>query len=202
MKKIIFKTTIVAVAFSLCFITGCREKYIVGIVPVYTEENWYDERLSITERLNIEQGYHEAVMESKRYNKTIDPLYLQCFRYTFGYSDCSKSLNPHESWKDNVREFYETYYFKKKVGNKKLIHFMEINGINLLIMSTYTINHDKNVYDIELKVSKFFFGSDESITKRWDIFSVKGFKDSERLRLMSKESLMRIMSQIEKANPS
>ena len=85
--------------------TGCWEKYTVGIVPVYTEESRHNQNLTIQERLNIEGGYHEAVKESKRYNKTVDPLYLTCKKFVFGFTDCSNALNPDKAWTNIVRQF-------------------------------------------------------------------------------------------------
>jgi len=198
--KIYFPLALILFLFiGLSTFTGCREKYIVGIIPVYTEESRHDQNLTIEERLNIEEGYHAAVRESRRYNKTVAPLYLECKKFAFGFTDCSNALNPYEGWKKIVRQFYAEYYFHKK---KDIKEFMVMNGINLLIMSTYIKNLQKQTYDIELRVVKFIPGSDESIVERRDKFSVNNFQDYERLRLMSKEALMRIMDKIERANLS
>lgn len=200
-RKYFYVIVMLCMVFLLCGFNGCGEKYIVGIVPVYTEESWHDEKLTITERLNIEGGYHEAVSESRRYNRTVDPLYLECSKYIFGYSNCSKALNPYESWRKDVRRFYADYFFSKKPG-KDIRHFMKMNGINLLIMSAYIKNRKTQAYDIELRVIKFIHGTEKSVTRRRDTFSVSDFEDSQRLKHMSKESLMRIMDQIERTNPN
>jgi len=197
-NTIYFPLALILFLFILLFaFTGCRENYIVGIVPVYTEESRHDQNLTIKERLNIGVGYHEAVSESKRYNKTVYPLYLECRKFVFGFTDCSNALTPYEAWKDIVRQFYAEYCFHKKSDIKE---FMAMNGINLLIMSTYIKNRRNQAYDIELRVVKLIPGSDKSVVERRDTYSVNNFRDYERLRLMSKEALMRIMDNIERAN--
>lgn len=183
---------------SLCFfLIGCEEKYTVGIVPVYTEESRSKEELTLTERLNIEQGYRDAVKESKRYNKTVDPLYLHCEKYIFGFSNCSKALTPSEGWKENVRQFYALYYYQKQ---KNIADFMRMNKVNLLVLSTYIKNRKRNCFEVELIVYKLVPGSDSSLSVRKDKFNIPDLEDYQRLRLMCKESLMRIMDKIESAN--
>ena len=183
------------------FLFGCREKYVVGIVPVYTEESQNEKELNIYERLNIERGYREAVRESKRYNRTVSHLYLECKRFWNRYYDCSGLLTCRGGGEKNVKKFYADYHFQPK---KKIQNFMRINGVNLLIISNYFWNREKDAYEIELVVFHLVPGSQESVeqsvVQRSDRYFVEGFRDFQLLKMMSQASMMRLMEQIEDAN--
>ena len=179
------------------FISGCNDDYVVGIVPVYTEERKGQPELTVHERINIEEGYREAVRRSKRYNRTVSPLYLSCRQYKGRYFDCRDALKPREAYQRNVGHFYREYYFEEQ---RSIQDFMNMNGINLLIASHFFWNREETSYEIELSVFRLVPGSRESVSRRETRYYVKGFKDYERLRLMSQNALARVLDQIERSD--
>lgn len=178
--------------------SGCRESFVVGIVPVYTEESRDQPELTVRERINIEQGYREGLRRSRKYSKVVFPLYLACRRYKDRYYDCRKALNPKKGWREYVRTFYAEYYFSRR---RSIQQFMHMNGINLLIASHFFWNRQRNEYEIELSVFRIVPGSKESVSMRSTRYWVPGFQDYQRLRLMSEDALTRILDRIDTANP-
>ncbi len=77
---------------------------------------------------------------------------------------------------------------------------MKMNRVNFLILSHYIKNRKKQSYEIDLIAYHIVPGSDESIVTRKDQFTIAGFKDYQRLKLMCKNSMARLMQKIDDAN--
>jgi len=185
-------------------LTSCQEAYVVGVAPVYTEENRTREKLSRLERMNIAAGYYEAVAQSRRYQKTVDPLALECRELLYGFYRRNKYLRPDGAGLEYARCFYRDYIFKR---SKDIRQFMRGNGINLLIVSYYTyleqFKADGSPFNLTIDVYHRVQGSESlgAVERYSELVYVKDFKDYQLLSMVSHDALAKLLDQVESKNP-
>ena len=198
-----FKFCLMCFFIFVCLVS-CKEQYVVGIAPVYTEENRARAELSQVERMNIVSGYYEAVAHSKRYQKTIEPLALEVSELLYGFYRRDKFMRPEGSGLENVRIFYRDYIFKRV---KDIRQFMCGNGINLLVVSYYTylkhIKADGRPYNLTIEVYHRVQGSDQlgAVERYSELVYVRNFKDYQFLSMVSRDALAKLLDQVESKNP-
>lgn len=180
-------------------LSACRG-YVVGIAPVYTEERRDNAKLTYRERYNIEQGYYDAVKESRKFSeKVVSPLALECTSLLGGlYYNRDKFLRPCDLGLDYTREFYRRMVLVQPPKRKEIIDFMLGNGINLLFTSSYDYSLQKEHYrQVKLKVFYLVPGGG-SLEYFSDSFKVSNFRDYQLLRRESTDALRRVLDDMER----